>query len=53
MGVPGGPVICDGLGLLLGESSRLERLPFRRDADGDSSVYEPRIVFSGEFIGDA
>ena len=50
MGVPGGPIIC-GLGLLLGESSRLERLPLRRD-DGDSSVYEPRIDFNGELIGD-
>ena len=30
----------------------MERLPFRRD-DGDSSVYEPRIDFSGEFIGEA
>ena len=51
MGVPGGPIIC-GLGLLLGESRRLERLPLRRD-DGDSSVYEPRIDFNGELIGDA
>ena len=51
MGVPGGPIIC-GLGLLLGESSKLERLPFLRD-DGDSSVYDPRIVLSGEFIGEA